>query len=157
MPLLSVDLDAGTLDKICDCCGTIDTVALSGLVIGVGIPGRVNQNAIPMPVCSQCGAFETMFRTWDRIPIEYQDSPASEQKAAKNALAKHLISLGQQLDLAKPIHAAETEDPPVMMPLGDAVDLRVPHNDRVPQCAARNVQVASRAKNPRITHRGRNS
>jgi hypothetical protein len=43
------------------------------------------------------------------------------------------------------------EDPPEMMDLADAKDLRVPHSDRVDAHAAHNASVANRTKNPRIT------
>jgi hypothetical protein len=155
MSLLNVDLDAGTLTKMCDACGATEVVQLAGLVLGDGVAGRVNPNAMRMPPCASCQAVETMLRTWDLTPLVDRDTGHCEQRAAKNALGKYLIAQGKQHPLAVPIHAAETDDPPEMMDLGDANDLRVPHSDRVAAHSAHNASVAGRAKSLSITFRER--
>lgn len=152
MPLVSVDTDAGTLVRLCDNCGALETVVLAVIKLGMGKPDRLNPNLMLMPPCA-CGAAEVMIRNWDVTPEGYRNGAHCEQRAAKNALAQWLKAHNQQHPPAIPVHATETEDPPEMMDLADAKDLMVPDNERVPDHAAWNQHVADRAKCPVITFR----
>lgn len=148
MPILSID--ASKLHQHCASCGATNLVPLATLVLGAGVEGRVNPNAITLPPCS-CGAREVLNRTWDRTPRDYHRSAHCEQRCAVNALAGYLKGRGQQAALARAIHAAEIGEPPEIMLIEDAVAVLLVEN--TPGAAVWNTQVvtARAGKRPQIT------
>jgi hypothetical protein len=86
---------------------------LSRPVLGVrlGNGDAVDKNVISLRQCSDCGATESLYRTFDISPPELAGTFFHEHRKAVNALAEHMKSRGWSHPHAAAHHAAETEKP----------------------------------------------
>lgn len=79
-----------------------------------GPPGlkKTAVDTIDLPHCPECGAKESLMRTWDTAPQEVSGSLFAMHRKTVNSLAAHLKGQGYSDPDAKPMHDAETSGPP---------------------------------------------
>lgn len=109
MPLKHVNEDEIT--KVCAVCDQEEVLAVASLTLGQNF-GNADPDIICLPPCSNCGAKETLRRTWDTCDGKWVGGAHYQQRLAVNALAQLLKSKGQSHQDVKDIHDAEAEEPP---------------------------------------------
>lgn len=83
-----------------------------GVTNGTGAQKRTAVDTIDLPHCSECGAKESLVRTWDTAPPELANSFHCMHRRAVNALAEYLKEEGYSDADAKLMHAREPGPPP---------------------------------------------
>ena len=98
----------------CRNCGREVERAVADLVLGnARSPDNIN-----LRPC-ECGAIETLLRTWDTLA----DAPPNHHRRAVNALAQLLRERGQSHEAQKEAHAAETATPPDILTIEGTVSV----------------------------------
>lgn len=97
--------------RACAMCGGEETIAISTLQLGADRSG-LDPDAIYLPPCFNCGATESLHRTWDECPEKYVRTAFYQQRMAVNALAQHLRNTGKSHPSVKHLHDAEAGSPP---------------------------------------------
>ena len=82
-----------------------------GVTKGTGANKQTAPDVIDFPHCPECGSKESMVRTWDVCPPEYDGTLHSMHRKCVNALAEHLKAQGYSDPDAKLTHDAETAAP----------------------------------------------
>lgn len=82
-----------------------------GVTKGIGVEAQTAVDTIDLPQCPDCGANESLVRTWDRTPPGFANSFHARHRRAVNALAQYLKAEGYSDANAKPIHDAEAATP----------------------------------------------
>lgn len=83
-----------------------------GCTKGTGARKQTAVDTIDLPHCSECGAKESLVRTWDTAPPEFENSFHCMHRRAVNALAEYLKAEGYSDSDAKLMHARESAPPP---------------------------------------------
>ncbi|MCA9629355.1 MAG: hypothetical protein KC766_16890 [Myxococcales bacterium] len=83
-----------------------------GVTKGTGANKQTAVDTIDLPPCPDCGAKESLVRTWDTMPPGFEDSFHAKHRRAVNALAQHLKGQGFSDADAKPTHDNEPGPPP---------------------------------------------
>lgn len=83
-----------------------------GVTKGTGASKQTAVDTIDLPACPDCGAMESLVRTWDTLPPGFENSFHNMHRRAVNALAQHLKGQGFSDPDAKPKHDSEPGPPP---------------------------------------------
>lgn len=83
-----------------------------GVTKGTGANKQTAVDTIDLPQCPECGAKESLVRTWDTLPPGFENSFHGMHRRAVNALAQHLKGQGFSDPDAKTKHDNEPGPPP---------------------------------------------
>lgn len=104
-----------TIDWKCAACGNTASISANTLVLGASrgtSPTFLkNIDAIELPVCGNCGAFEQVLRTWDTTPAAIQGKPFHNHRCAANKLGAYLKSAAKSQADCLADHNAEVGAP----------------------------------------------
>lgn len=87
-----------------------------GVSKGTGANKQTAVDTMDLPHCPECGAKESLVRTWDVCPPGHENTLFAMHRKCTNALAEHLKAQGYSDPDAKPTHDAETGGPPDIDP-----------------------------------------
>jgi len=87
-----------------------------GVTKGSGANKQTAVDTLDLPHCPECGAKESLIRTWDVCPPGHENTLHAMHRKCTNALAEYLKAQGYSDPDAKPTHDAEGSGPPDMDP-----------------------------------------
>lgn len=112
MGTTSIEVTGGTaMDKL-GFDGRKSGPRMLGVTKGAGANKRTAVDTIDLPHCPDCGAKESIVRTWDTVPPGWENTFHGKHRRAVNALAQHLRGQGFSDPDAKPTHDNEPGPPP---------------------------------------------
>ena len=112
MGTTSIEVTGGTARDKLGFDGRKSGPLMLGVTKGAGAFKQTAVNTIDLPHCPDCGAKESLVRTWDTTPPGLENSFHGMHRRAVNALAQHLRGQGFSDPDAKPTHDNEPGPPP---------------------------------------------
>ena len=112
MGTTSVEVTGGSAKSKLGFIGTKIGPLMLGVTKGTGATKQTAVDTIDLPHCPQCGARESLVRTWDTVPPGFEYSFHAKHRRAVNALAQHLRAQGFSDPDAKTKHDNEPGPPP---------------------------------------------